>query len=236
MTSWKVPALAAAGIVVLTATAAAHSGGTPLPERPPTLADAVPAAAPLAAPATRPHQQASRTAIDVDPAWLFRTARDAGLPRAALRAYSRAQLASPPVCGLAWTTLAGIGWVESQHGTLDGRWLRADGRPSRPVLGPVLDGSGDVAAIQGEAAGWDRAVGPMQFLSSTWAAWARDGDGVMDPQDLDDAAAAAAAYLCADGHVLSGSGWASAVLSYNHDAGYVRNVYAAAQAYTDRTG
>ncbi len=130
-------------------------------------------------------------------------------------------------------------------GTLDGRALRGDGHPSSAIIGPALDGSGDVAAIAADASGtalhgdstWDHAVGPMQFLPSTWAAWRTDGDGdgETDPHDLDDAAAAAAAYLCADGRSLTGMGWAAAVLSYNHDAGYVGLVHAAAEAYAGRT-
>ncbi len=45
---------------------------------------------------------------------------------------------------------------------------------------------------------YDRAVGPMQFLPGTWGRWGSDGDrdGVSDPQDVDDAALAAARYLC----------------------------------------
>ena len=84
---------------------------------------------------------------------------------------------------------------------------------------------------------WDHAVGPMQFLPSTWATWGTDGDadGSADPQDLDDAAASAAAYLCASGASLTGPEWSAAVLSYNHDAGYVRLVHAAADTYADRT-
>ena len=62
-----------------------------------------------------------------------------------------------------------------------------------------------------------------------------DADGSADPQDLDDAAAAAAAYLCASGASLIGPDWSAAVLSYNHDAGYVRLVHAAADTYADRT-
>jgi len=249
---WKVPALAVAGLVVLSATAFAGGDRELLaPAR--QLLDAAPAAAPVAAPS--PSTRAAATAPGrgvpaVDPGWLSSTARAAGLPRAALRAYARAQLGSPAGCGLGWTTLAGIGWVESQHGTIGGRLLRADGRPSDPILGPALDGTAlddgsSVAAIPAEEAGttlhgdqvWDHAVGPMQFLPSTWDTWARDadGDGAADPQDLDDAAASAAAYLCADDHDLSGSGWSAAVLSYNHDAGYVGLVFSAAQAYADRT-
>jgi hypothetical protein len=244
---WQVPALAVAGLAVLSATA--FAGGERQPMAPARqLLDAAPAAAPVAAPSpsARPATAApGRDVPVVDPGWLTSTARAAGLPRVALRAYTRAQLGSPADCGLGWTTLAGIGWVESQHGTIGGRLLRADGRPTDPILGPALDGAGDVAAIPADEAGtalhgdqvWDHAVGPMQFLASTWETWTRDGDGdgTADPQDLDDAAASAAAYLCADGHDLSGSGWAAAVLSYNHDAGYVGQVFTAAQAYADRT-
>ena len=76
----------------------------------------------------------------------------------------------------------------------------------------------------------------MQFLPGTWAMWATDGDGDgrRDPLDLDDAAAAAARYLCAGGHDLSsGSGWADAILTYNRARVYVDDVYAAAVGYAD---
>jgi membrane-bound lytic murein transglycosylase B len=59
---------------------------------------------------------------------------------------------------------------------------------------------------------------------------------VVDPQDVDDAAYAAARYLCASGGDLTtGAGWTAAVLSYNHDDDYVRAVYDAARAYAART-
>lgn len=152
----------------------------------------------------------------------------------------------PRACDLAWNTLAGIGWVESQHGTLDGRTLGEDGRADRPVTGPALDGDG-FAAVPATGLGtawhgdpeWEHAVGPLQFLPSTWARWGADGDGdgLADPHDLDDAAAAAVAYLCADGHDLtSGAGWSAAVFGYNHDAAYVAAVQSAAATYADRTG
>jgi membrane-bound lytic murein transglycosylase B len=78
----------------------------------------------------------------------------------------------------------------------------------------------------------------MQFIPSTWRTWASDGDGdgVDDPQDLDDAAYAAARYLCASGGDLStATGWSAAILSYNHSDAYVHAVYDAAKAYADRT-
>jgi membrane-bound lytic murein transglycosylase B len=240
----RILALAVAGLAILSATAFAGGGRTPHPS-PRVLAlahVAAPSALPVAAP--EPDQPAVRRGVRLDPHWLRTTAQLAGIPAPALRAYARAQLDAPPGCALGWTTLAAIGWVESRHGTIGGRALHADGRPSSPILGPTLDGSGAVAAIPAEAAGtalhgdeaWDHAVGPMQFLPSSWAVWRRDGDadGRLDPQDLDDAAAAAAAYLCAGGS-LTGSGWAAAVLSYNHDPGYVGLVHDAAEAYAART-
>jgi membrane-bound lytic murein transglycosylase B len=80
----------------------------------------------------------------------------------------------------------------------------------------------------------DRAVGPMQFVPSTWEAWHSDGDGdgVADPQDIDDAALAAARYLCSVGGDLAGvPGWTRAVLGYNASMDYVRAVNRAAVGY-----
>ena len=203
----------------------------------PTVAAAVsPVAAPAASPSAQDSAQPSTQGPPaVSPEWVAATAARAGIPEPALRAYATAQLRAP--CEVGWTTLAGIGWVESQHGTHGGRPLGADGVPSSPILGPTLDGSGDVAAVPGEAGEWARAAGPMQFIPSTWARWASDGDadGVPDVQDVDDAAYAAARYLCASGSLTTGAGWAAAVFSYNHSQAYVDRVYAAAQAYASRT-
>ena len=186
--------------------------------------------------------RAARTsAPTVSAAWVARVASTAGIPEPAVRAYAAATLRESrddPGCHLGWTTLAGIGWVESQHGTIGGRVLGDDGRPDRPVFGPALDGLGDVAAIRADDGGWERATGPLQFLPSTWERWAADGDGdgVVDPQDLDDAALAAGRYLCAAGGDLeSGEGWVAAVRAYNHADAYVRAVYDAASAYATRT-
>jgi membrane-bound lytic murein transglycosylase B len=181
----------------------------------------------------------------VDPAWVARTAAATGIPAPAVRAYADAQLGRPTGCEIGWTTLAGIGWVESHHGTIGGRALGQDGRSSSRILGPALDGRGGFAAIPATArtrswhgdARWDHAVGPLQFIPSTWATWGSDGDGdgTADPNDIDDAAATAVRYLCADGHDLtSGSGWADAVFSYNHAQSYVDAVRAAAIAYARR--
>jgi len=230
--------VAAAGSAVVIAALAA--GVRMLPQPDPVLRvapDAVLVAAPRppSPPAGSPVGQ-----IAVSPDWVSRTALTTGVPWPAVRAYGVATLRlarTDPGCHLSWTTLAGIGWVESQHGTIGGRRLLADGRPSRPIAGPALDGSGDLAAVGSSSGGWQRAIGPLQFLPSTWESWAADGDrdGATDPEDIDDAAYAAARYLCASGGDLAtGVGWSAAVFSYNHSSDYVRAVYAAAQVYAVR--
>ena len=187
----------------------------------------------------RPSGGAGRK-LTVSTPWVDHTASLTGVPAPAVRAYGAATLLEAredPSCRLGWTTLAGVGWVESQQGTIDGRTLQADGTPSAPITGPSLDGGKDVAAIPDSSGGWARALGPMQFIPSTWEQWAADGDGDgrADPQDIDDAALAAARYLCASGGDLStGAGWSAAIYSYNHSADYVRAVYDAAQAYASR--
>jgi membrane-bound lytic murein transglycosylase B len=199
------------------------------------------------APGTATPTVAPRAVALAQPAaeWIVETATAAGIPEAAARAYGRATLNAPDGCGLGWTTLAAIGWVETHHGTIGGRTLGADGRPSSTVLGPALDGEGPVAAIGASAEGtrlhgndrWEHAVGPMQFIPSSWQRWGADGDedGHKDPHDLDDAALAAARYLCEGGGDLSTvDGWSAAVRSYNHSDAYVADVNAAALAYASR--
>jgi len=105
----------------------------------------------------------------------------------------------------------------------------------------ALDGVGPVAAVPDTDGGrwdgdttWDRAVGPMQFIPSTWATAGRDGDGdgVSDPGDLDDAALAAAAYLCrAGGDLRTTQGMRTAVFAYNHSDYYVDLVLAFERGY-----
>lgn len=186
-----------------------------------------------------------RAAAAVDPQWARRTATSAGIPVTALTAYARASVLAPRACRIGWTTLAGVGWIESQHGTLGGRRLRRDGRSSRDILGPALDGTGEFAAVAATPDSarwhgnptWDHAVGPMQFIPSTWRTWQADGDGdgVADPNDLDDAALAAARYLCQAGDLMASDTWSRAILSYNSSTDYLLDVYTAADTYADRT-
>ena len=179
--------------------------------------------------------------------WSASSMSDHGLPSAADRAYrtaARTMAGLDPSCQLPWTLLAGIGRVESDHGRYGGSTLGQDGVSHPLIIGVPLNGIGPVAAIHDSDNGkldkdrvWDRAVGPMQFIPTTWAGAGRDGDsdGVKSPNDIDDAALAAAGYLCSgSGSVLSEAGMAAAVLSYNHDDYYVALVMSFERGY--RTG
>ncbi len=182
--------------------------------------------------------------------WVSDASARTGISAVALTAYANAALRigdEQPGCRLGWTTLAGIGWVETHHGTLGGNALLPDGTTRTPILGPALDGSAGLKALRARAddtaahgnATWDHAVGPLQFIGSTWRRWGADGDGdgVSDRHDIDDAAYAAARYLCADGNDLTtGSGWTAAVRSYNHSDAYVASVLAATNDYGARAG
>ncbi|MGX8910272.1 hypothetical protein ACR820_34535 [Streptomyces netropsis] len=164
-----------------------------------------------------------------------------GIPATALAAYRNAErnrAAEQPNCHLSWELLAGIGMVESTHASPYG--LRTDGSTGRPVLGPRLTG-GKFAEIKDTDAGhwdgdreYDRAVGPLQFLPSTWGAFAADGndDGAQDVNNIFDAADAAGRYLCANGgnlHIPTDLN--RALLRYNHSQQYVRLVLDWTRAY-----
>ncbi len=77
------------------------------------------------------------------------------------------------------------------------------------------------------------AVGPMQFLPSTWRAYGADGDGdgSMDVTNSVDAVHGAARLLCANGGG-DPERLASAVWNYNHSDEYVRRVLALAGSDT----
>ncbi|MGW6276768.1 lytic murein transglycosylase [Kribbella sp. NPDC055071] len=144
-------------------------------------------------------------------------------------------------CGVSWATLAAIGSVESEHGSFDGAEVAPDGTSTPAIIGPPLDGSPGVKAIpdtdDGQYDGdtrWDHAVGPMQFLPSTWRKWGvdADGDGSARPHDIDDAAATAAVYLCASTPTMTtGSGWWTAIMTYNKSSIYAQNVLSRSNQY-----
>jgi membrane-bound lytic murein transglycosylase B len=192
------------------------------------------------------------TAVNVTPSpdaqWLIRAAEQTGIPARALRAYVAAAATaneSAPMCGIGWNTVAAVGSVESAHGTYGGGSLNTLGQATGPIVGPSLDGNGfaaiadtDGGALDGDSR-WDHAVGPMQFIPSTWQLAGRDGngDGTADPSNIDDAALSAATYLCANGRDLTtAQGWTNAIYSYNQSNPYIRQVRAQATAYAAKTG
>ncbi|HLU29781.1 MAG TPA: lytic murein transglycosylase [Glycomyces sp.] len=220
----------AAGHYVVPSAGPAWSFGTepePAPEERPLVLSPEDAPAPglpaetdeAADSAGAPTDTPTQEAADDLGAWA-RGLSHLGIPERALVSYGRAELVSSvqnPGCNLSWTTLAGIGATETDHGTTGGNRITADGTTLTPIVGPEY----------GEQ-------GPMQFLPSTWEAWAADGngDGVADPDNIDDATTAAADYLCAGGRDLTDpADWYAAVHSYNPVDAYVQKVYDRADDY-----
>ncbi|MCW2816072.1 MAG: secreted protein [Nocardioides sp.] len=172
-----------------------------------------------------------------------------GIPSAALAAYQRAETvinAADKTCNLSWQLVAAIGRVESDHGRYAGNVLDADGLSQPGILGIALNGKNDTALIRDTDAGqydndttFDRAVGPMQFIPSTWSVVGvdADNDGVRNPQDIDDAALATAVYLCSgDGpsaDLATLSGQRDSVFRYNHSQSYVDLVLSIKDAYLE---
>ncbi len=122
--------------------------------------------------------------------------------------------------------------METDHGRLNGSTIGPDGIARPAILGPALDGSkpgviGRLADASGAAV---RAAGPLQFVPETWKRW-----GAGNVQDIDNAARAAARYLCADGHDLSTpAGRRAAALAYNNVGWYATDVLAVYADYLAR--
>ncbi|MBZ8176231.1 hypothetical protein GP475_04170 [Corynebacterium poyangense] len=180
--------------------------------------------------------------------WADPIAERTNIPPQALRAYAYAELYAAeawPNCHLKWNTLAGIGQVETRHGTYSGRMfgtasLDENGVVHPPIIGVPLDGSPGFAHIPDTDGGqldgdpvYDRAVGPMQFIPSSWRQYGMDGngDGVADPNQIDDAALTAAHLLCTESDLATADGWTSAISSYNQSTKYTRDVRDAANSY-----
>ena len=96
----------------------------------------------------------------------------------------------------------------------------------------VLAAIGQVESNHGQNMGPSTAgaMGPMQFMPSTWATSGVDGNGdgkanIMDPRD---AIPAAAGYLKEGGAPRD---WYAALYSYNHADWYVKKVFAVAEGY-----
>ncbi|MFC8046904.1 lytic transglycosylase domain-containing protein [Nocardia sp. NPDC057353] len=167
-----------------------------------------------------------------------------GIPGIAMAAYQNAEdrlAAENPTCNMDWSMLAGIGRVESTH-VYNGK-ADKDGNPLKPVYGPVLDGSlfgnnvihDSDGGVLDNISGYDRAVGPMQFLPETWTKFAADGnnDGIADPQNFFDATLTAGKYLCHGGLDMRNTAQQTkAILRYNNSMAYVANVMAWANSYS----
>lgn len=159
------------------------------------------------------------------------------IPGRFLELYRGAVAAQCPT--LPWSVLAAVGKIESNHGRHGGGELQPDGRIDPPIIGIPLDGTRGTAVIldtdggrlEGDAV-YDRAVGTMQFIPSTWRSYGMDasGDGVADPHNAIDATWSAARYLCALGADDS-SRVADALWSYNNSWEYVDDVLAQAATY-----
>ncbi|GAB2871898.1 lytic transglycosylase domain-containing protein [Nocardioides pacificus] len=174
------------------------------------------------------------------------TAWTNGIPAAALAAYQRAETvinSADKGCNLTWQLVAAIGRVESDHGRFGGNSLDDDGIAKPGIFGIALDGTRNTAEILDTDAGqldndmkYDRAIGPMQFIPSTWSVVGvdADGDGKRNPQDIDDAALATAVYLCSGNDDLSTTaGQRDSVYRYNHSDDYVDLVLSIMEAYSE---
>jgi cell wall-associated NlpC family hydrolase len=171
----------------------------------------------------------------------------ADIPPRMLTAYNKAvqQVGkySPKCEGMRWPILAGVAKVESNHAV--GRNIAAGGDIRPKIYGVLLNGSGaggnttvfpdtDNGHWDGTATG-ERAVGPFQFMPSTWESTGKDasGDKIADPHNADDAALGAAIYLCAGGRDLTERAQLKAAIwQYNHSSEYVTNVLGWIDQYT----
>ena len=178
--------------------------------------------------------------------WLA-TVDELDLPLVVLDAYvrgAREESAAFPGCNVQWWMLAGIGWIESGHGTFGGSTVGSDGRTSLEIIGIPLNGQSETAVISDTDGGvldsdpiFDRAVGPMQFIPSTWSAVGLDGnaDDDVDPHNLYDAARSAAHYLCltGGGSLLDANTLGRAYFAYNNHDEYVLAVFGKAVQFRE---
>ena len=220
-------------------TVAAGTGDSVLPDGTSVPTEAIEAPASVSSSSTLAGQLTGSKAQQV-----VATASTAGIPAAALAAYQRAETvinSADKSCNLTWQLVAAIGRVESNHGRYGGNVLDADGIATPGIYGLPLNGQKGTTAISDTDGGqldkdsrWDRAVGPMQFIPSTWSVVGvdADGDAQRNPQDIDDAALATAVYLCSGEDDLSTTtGQEKAVYRYNHSWSYVDLVLSIMDAY-----
>jgi hypothetical protein len=231
---------AGAVLAAVAVTAASAAGGTVAATGAPPRPHPTPTPTPSTS-SPAPARQPANTAPPNRDVVLEPPGGQVGVPEVALRAYRTAEAwtaRSRPNCHLSWSLVAAIGRVESNHargGQVDGA-----GTTVTPIVGPQLSGNGyaavadtDNGALDGDPV-WDHAVGPMQFIPSTWRRNGVDAnaDGVASPHNIFDAAAAAGRYLCAQGRDLSDPArLREAVFGYNPSESYVDMVLAWQRAY-----
>jgi hypothetical protein len=196
---------------------------------------------------TQPATTGGRPA-DALSSWATQVGTQIGIPVIAVQAYGYAELVTAkttPSCHLSWTTLAALAKVESEHGSHNGAVLGVDGVATPTIYGLPLDGKGgrmlindtDRGVLDGDTT-FDRAIGPMQFIPSTWNENAvdADNDSVKNPNDIDDAALTAAVYLCKGGRDLAkAESWWDAILTYNAVRPYAQKVFQFADDYGRRS-
>ncbi|RKS04982.1 cell wall-associated NlpC family hydrolase [Nocardiopsis sp. Huas11] len=176
-----------------------------------------------------------------------------GIPDVLLGAYATASARLEEVhsgcTGLTWPVLAGIGRKESEHAA--GSRISSNGDVDPAIIGPRLDGTGaggnttphrdsDGGRWDGDTE-YDRAVGPMQFVPTTWAEHGLDGsgNGVADPHNVFDATLSAAVYLCVSHpegprvDFTDDDQLQDALLRYNRSRSYVGDVLGFAEEYAE---
>jgi membrane-bound lytic murein transglycosylase B len=168
------------------------------------------------------------------------------IPATAYEAYTAASRAASGVteaCEVDWTILAGIAQVESRHGQIDAdHELAPDGDVDPPIRGRALDGTGGTQTIRDTDDGtldgdptWDRAMGPLQFIPTTWSELGRDGngDGEADPDNLFDASLTAVAHLCLrePGDYSRRHELRRALIAYNASGRYAEDVLGWVERY-----
>jgi len=180
-----------------------------------------------------------------------RTSRQLGL------VHSVAALISAPGAGLAWLTretravLGGAARIVSLRpqrlpaasavsGQLPGSYpslfRQSAARYCPRMSWTILAAIGQIESADGTNVGPSAAgaLGPMQFLPSSWKAWGIAGFGRSGPPDIMnpyDAVPSAARMLCADGAARGGRALYQAIFDYNHAGWYVSEVLGLAAEY-----
>lgn len=126
-------------------------------------------------------------------------------------------------CAISPDLLHAVGAAASSNGLGTGSGYDRSATSQPPIFGAT--GNGEVAGLAllvdtddgviDSDADFDRPVGPFQFLPSSWERYGYDAnqDGIADPQNLWDASASAANFLCEMG-AGSGADERKAILRY----------------------